>query len=115
PERSAEQVSPLAVEGRSLQVRLLGGQRVVDQRFYQPEGQEQAMDWENLRSLLEKQRTEDRSLKVIEIVLFKDSVDRDNPAVTQLETWAKEHGLTTRLVLPPAEGEGTQGKTPTKK
>jgi hypothetical protein len=112
PTEQPKQEHETMVQGRTLQIRLLGGVRVVDQRFYQPEGQDQAVTWQDLRKLLEKQRKEEPPLKTIEIVLFKDSVDRDNPAVTQLQEWAKEHSLTTKLASPAGELGREPDKTP---
>lgn len=109
PQRK-EDPSKLPEQGRTLQIRLLGGSRVVEQRFYQPEGQAQPIDWAELRQLIGKQKAEEPPLHTIEIVLFGDSVDRDNPAVRQLETWAKEQGLMTKLVLPADDHGREPGK-----
>jgi len=87
-----------------MQVRLLGGVRVIEQRFYQVEGEKQPLTWIELRKVLEERCREEPPLKVIEIVLFKDSVDRDNPAVTQLESWAKENSVMLKVAFPDREG-----------
>jgi len=91
-------------EQRLMQVRLLGGVRVIEQRFYQVEGDKQPLTWIELRRILEERCHEEPPLKVIEVVLFKDSVDRDNPAVTQLESWAKENGVMLKVAYPDRDG-----------
>ncbi len=100
PEERTEEPAKALEQGRTLQIRMLGGDRVIEQRFYQVEGQASALNWLALRKLLEQQASEEPPLKGIEIVLFKDSVDRDNPAVTQVENWARDKGLTSKIVLP---------------
>lgn len=101
PQKPTETVSP--EQGRSAQVRLLGGKRVVEQRFYQIDGETQALAWPDLRNRLEDLRQQKPPLKTIEILIFRDSVDRDNPAVTQLESWAKENGITPTISSPARE------------
>jgi len=102
---AAEPPNRLATqEPRLMQVRLLGGVRVIEQRFYQVEGEKQPLTWIELRKVLEERCREEPPLKVIEIVLFKDSVDRDNPAVTQLESWAKENSVMLKVAFPDREG-----------
>jgi hypothetical protein len=85
----------------ALTIRLLGGRRVDDQRFYLVQGEKAAMDWPELTKWLLERKKADPALQSLEIELFADSVDRDNPAVTQLERWCKEKGLAAKLVFPP--------------
>jgi hypothetical protein len=87
---------PPAIAGtETLTITMLGGARVRDQRFYQID-QEPARTWPELRSVLEQRKA---SLRDLDIKIYKDSVDRDNPAVTELIQWAKDNGITPRLSL----------------
>jgi hypothetical protein len=87
--------APLAV----LRVHLLGGQRVKEDRFYVIDGGS-PLNWEELVEAIAARRKQDRSLKTIDIVIHPDSVDRENPAVLRLQSWAKDHDLTPTLSLP---------------
>jgi hypothetical protein len=82
-----------------VQVRFLGGKEVVDQRFYVIDPEKEAKAWDELVVLLLKRQQEDPRLKVLEIVLFQGSVDRENPAVTRLEKWAQKNRLTPKLII----------------
>jgi hypothetical protein len=104
-EKQPEPATPDAAH--VLKVRLLGGKEVVAQRFYKVEGEAQAMTWTELLAFLEKRRKQDPALKEIDLLLYEDSVDRDNPAVTQLEDWARRNGLTPRLVFPPGPAKSS--------
>lgn len=88
-------------QAEPVRVIVLGGHKVVRQRFYLVEGEAQARTWPELERYLSQRRQEEPGLSVIEIILYKDSVDRDNPAVSELEDWAREHGLTPKLATPP--------------
>jgi hypothetical protein len=83
----------------ALQVRLLGGEEVVDQRFYLVDQGKQAVTWEALVSLLKKKQQEDPRFRVLEIVLYQGSVDRGNPAVTKLENWARDNHLNPKFII----------------
>jgi hypothetical protein len=84
-------------------VRMLGGERVRDQRFYVID-QGSPKTWAELVESLANREKEEPPLKSIEIVIYPDSVDRDNPAVQDLVNWAKEHRLQVTLSFPPQEG-----------
>jgi hypothetical protein len=88
-----------------LRVHLLGGQRVKQDRFYVIDG-DPPRKWEELVEAITSRRKEDPSLKTIDIVIHPDSVDRDNPAVRQLQNWAKENDLTPVLSFPKDKAPG---------
>jgi hypothetical protein len=96
----------------AMQVRLLGGKEVVDQRFYLVEDDKTAKSWDELVALVKKRQIEDKNFTVLEIVLFQGSVDRENPAVTKLENWARENRLTPKLII---HGVDTFGQMPAEK
>ena len=103
PMPTAQKQAPTK-EAEPVRVLVLGGRKVVDQRFYLVEGESQAWTWPELVNYLTRQLQKEPDLRVAEIILYKDSVDRDNPAVSDLETWAKEHGLTPKISTPPGNG-----------
>jgi hypothetical protein len=96
----------------AMQVRLLGGKEVVDQRFYLIDDDKQPKSWDEVIALVKKRQVEDKSFTVLEIVLFQGSVDRENPAVTKLENWARENRLTPKLII---HGVDTLGQLPEKR
>ena len=71
---------------------VLGGERVKDQRFYVL-GNDAPRNRADLEKVLQEQRTKHPSLKELKIVLYTDSVAKDNGAVTELEAWARKHGM----------------------
>jgi len=96
---------PLTTEpsrGRTLRIVMLGGTRVVGDRFYQIEGQKDARTLTELRKLVkDQQQTAD--LRNIELLIYDNSVARNHPAVRTLEKWAEQNDLTiTKL---PTKGE----------
>jgi hypothetical protein len=84
---------------QTVEVRMLGGTRVVDQRFYVIPG-EMPRNWDELAQALDERRRQHPELKEIEIVIYLDSVDQDSPAVTALVDWARKNGLEPKLPLP---------------
>jgi hypothetical protein len=102
PEAAANQFHqpPEPIGQHVIHIRLLGGQQVKDQRFYLVDEEKETRTWPDLLKVLDERRKQDSALKIVEIVLLADSVDRDNPAVTQLERWVKEHEMTPKLVSP---------------
>lgn len=76
----------------SLKIRILGGKRVENQRFYVIDA-EKPRDWDELKETVLERRQHNPALQEIEILLYKDSVDRQNPAVTKLDKWARENGF----------------------
>lgn len=93
PSEPSEKRSPAVV------IHILGGARVIDQRFYRID-QEAPRNWTELRQELIERKQRDPGLRELDIFIYNDSVDRDNPAVTTLEKWAKENGLTPKLSSP---------------
>jgi hypothetical protein len=95
----AQPIEEKATPANTIQVRFLGGKEVVDQRFYLLDQEKQARTWEELVAELKKRKQKDRRLKIIEIVLYQGSIDRDNPAVTKLEDWARKNQLASKLII----------------
>ena len=97
---------PGPVGSRPARVVMLGGSRVQQDRFYILDEQPQPVTLAELKDLLTvRKKQETDPLKVIEIVVFEDSVDRDHPAVRDLESWAASGGLQVTISFP-------QGKRP---
>jgi hypothetical protein len=99
---------PLAAEpsrGRTLRIVMLGGARVVGDRFYQIEGQKDARTLSDLKKLAKDQQ-KTAGLRNIELLIYDNSVARNHPAVRTLEKWAEQNDLTiTKL---PTKGETPQ-------
>lgn len=81
----------------TLKITMLGGDRVKDQRFYRVD-HDQPLNWDELMSAIATRRRQNPGLKGIEILIFKNSVDSNNPAVRELEDWGKEQQLTVKVV-----------------
>jgi hypothetical protein len=88
---------------QTVRVRLLGGRRVKDQRFYLLEDETEARTWPELRDRLSERQDSEKAAKSLEIVVYRDSVDKDSPAVVALRTWAEERGLTVKMTFPPED------------
>lgn len=80
----------------SLTVTMLGGERVLEQRFYLI-GSDPPRNLPAVRDVISARTKQNANLKQLDIVIYKDSVDRDNPAVTVLVQWARDNGLTPRI------------------
>lgn len=87
-------------------VQMLGGSRVQQDRFYIVDEQPQPVTMAELRELLTSRKKQEKDpLKVIEIIVYEDSVDKEHPAVRDLEKWASGNGLQVTISFP-------QGKRP---
>ncbi len=96
PQAQAEPPQPEKTD--ILAVRMLGGARVKEQRFYVLED-EGPRDFADLQKAIEERKQKQPTLGRLDILIYSDSVDRDNPAVTELARWAREKGLQTRLSI----------------
>jgi hypothetical protein len=85
---------------KGLSVRMLGGRRVVEQKFYLMEDEAEPRTLAELKEAIEAQRGQNPALTTLTIILFPDSVDQANPAVTELKSWAEANGLTVTLSFP---------------
>jgi hypothetical protein len=90
-----------AVTPQSLRIRLLGGPRVVGEKFYQIDNAPQAMTLSELQKKISEQKQ--HGLKAIEILIYQNSVARNHPAVHSLEDWAGQQGLS--VTIPPTKGD----------
>lgn len=88
-----------------LRVILLGGDRVVAQRFYLLGEETMARTLTELEPELLRWREAHAGppRPVLEIVLYRNSVDRENPAVAELKDWAEQHGFAVKLDFPNEE------------
>ena len=96
PQKSAPAPESARSGGEALRVTMLGGPRVRDQRFYVL-GQDAPRNWDELRQAVAERKRQNPDLRDLDVVIYRDSVDRDNPAVTELTRWAQENGLTPRV------------------
>jgi hypothetical protein len=82
----------------TLTVTVLGGERVLEQRFYVLGTDAPRNRLEIEKAILDKTKA-DPSLKALEILLYNDSVPKDSEAVTELVEWAKRNELTPKVTL----------------
>jgi hypothetical protein len=87
-----------------LQIEILGGARVHEERFYLLQGDKQPRTLAEVRKAIQARRQEQDKppLKGIIILLYPSSVAQDHPAVKNLEKWAKENRLS--VTFPPPGG-----------
>ncbi|HEV3205164.1 MAG TPA: hypothetical protein VGY77_12305 [Gemmataceae bacterium] len=98
--KSADHADAPAI-GQTLQVVMLGGQRVIQGRFYLLEGESEALTLEEIKKFLLERRSQNPVIREIEIKIFQNSVASDHPAVKDLEQWAGNNQFTVRR--PPPE------------
>lgn len=89
-----EPVAPTPT-AESVPIHLLGGSRVHEQRFYVLD-HDPPRNLAELTKALEERKQSRPALDRLDILIYKDSVDHSNPAVTELIRWAQEHGFQTR-------------------
>jgi hypothetical protein len=85
-----------------LRIQMLGGERVHDQRFYVLD-HEGPRSWSEMQEVLAARLQREPRPEVVEVVIYQDSVDKDNPAVQQLVNWVKENKLKVTLSFPPQD------------
>jgi hypothetical protein len=93
-----QQESPLtestAAEGAVVRIEMLGGTRVQDGKFYLIEGDNEPKTKQEVYKIIEDRlKHSPRPLKGVEIIVTLKSVARIDPAVTDLESWAKNRDL----------------------
>lgn len=88
-------------ESAMVRVTLLGGARVVGERFYLPEGATAPLTLDELKSRLKEDKKTGR--QTIELLIFENSVARNHPAVQELEDWAEQNDF--KVQLAPRKGE----------
>jgi hypothetical protein len=88
---------------KSIEIDVLGGERVRDQRFYVL-GPGKPMTQSELEKAILEKKHQNPALKDVEIRLYTDSVAKDSEAVTGLEEWATKQGFapTVKLMATPA-------------
>jgi len=103
PKPAAPEQPPASAED-TLRIKILGGAQVKAERFYRIEGETDPRTLTELRKAIQARRQEAGKppLKGIVILVYSSSVARDHPAVRNLETWAKENGLS--ITFPSTNG-----------
>jgi hypothetical protein len=92
-------VAPSATQ--TLRIRLLGGPRVVGEKFYQIDSAAQPMTLSELKKTIDERKQ--HGLKGIEILIYQNSVARNHPAVHNLEDWVGQQGFS--VTIPPTKGD----------
>jgi hypothetical protein len=72
-------------------------QPIKDGRFYRVEGEQQRQTLEEVRDRIYQRKSAKPPLEKVEIVLYKNSPDRSNPAVEKLRSVVKSQGLETAI------------------
>jgi hypothetical protein len=86
---------------RSARIEMLGGNRVQQDRFYVMDEQLPPRTLAELeQTLLARKSQEKDPIKAIEIVIYEDSVDKEHPAVRDLQQWAQSNGLQVTISFP---------------
>lgn len=104
PDRPPVQpAKPLPPAGERVRVTLLGGPDVKDQRFYlvDDDPAPRTLDEVRTAALRRKEEAGAKGLAVEVRFAATNTLPREHPAVTRLERWAAEAGLTVTF---PAEG-----------
>jgi hypothetical protein len=70
---------------------------IRDDRFYRIEGEQQRQSLEEVRERIYQRKAAKPPLEKVEIVLYKNSPDRSNPAVEKLRSVVKSQGLETAI------------------
>ena len=96
--------SPPQPAAETLQIEILGGARVQNERFYLVEGEKEPRTLSEVRHILQARRQDPEKppLRGIVILLYGSSVARDHPAVKNLVKWAEENRLS--VTFPPTSG-----------
>ena len=88
-----------------IEIELLGGAKVHNERFYVLEGNPEACSLTDLQQRIRTrmEAVNQTPLKSIELVIYEDSVAQDHPAVQTLERWARQQNLAVTLTFPKRE------------
>lgn len=87
---------PTPTQGEALQVTMLGGDRVKDERFYLVPGKKEPLNFKELKEYINQERQQ-AGVRTVDILIYEDSVARGHEAVTKLEKWADEQDLRPRF------------------
>ena len=86
---------------RAARIEMLGGNRVQQDRFYVMDEQLPPRTLTELEQILQARKNQEKDpIKAIEIVIYEDSVDKDHPAVRDLQQWAQLNGLQVTISFP---------------
>ena len=86
---------------RSARIEMLGGNRVNQDRFYVIDEQLPPRALAELEQILLARKSQEKDpIKAIDIVIYEDSVDKDHPAVRDLQQWAQANGLQVTISFP---------------
>jgi hypothetical protein len=97
--KKVEQLPPARETVLRVEVLALTGdeQPIRDDRFYRLEGEQQRQTLEEVRERIYQRKAAKPPLEKVEIVLYKNSPDRSNPAVEKLRSVVKSQGLETAI------------------
>lgn len=84
----------------TIRVVLLGGDRVIDDRFYQVGGDPTPSSLAEVQSQIEGHQP---PVRIVEIVIYLNSVAESHPAVVKLKQWAEDRKLTVKTTKPARE------------
>jgi hypothetical protein len=104
--KAAENPNPVAATEhpaalRSVRIEMLGGNRVQQDRFYVMDEQLPPRTLAELEQILLARKNQEKDpIKTIEMVIYEDSVDKDHPAVRDLQQWAQSNGLQVTISFP---------------
>jgi hypothetical protein len=95
---SREKTPPEAPRPDVLSVRILGGEAVKEDRYYEVKvnGKDTPLTVEGVRKILAEDKA--KRIKRVEIIIDPDSVPETSPVVTELEKLAREHNLPRRVI-----------------
>jgi hypothetical protein len=93
---------PVSAPRGPIRVTLLGGPRVVGERFYVLEGDPQPHTLVEIQKIL-SQHEQESGDHVLELMIYQNSVARNHAAVGALTRWAEAHGFAVRM--PTTNGE----------
>lgn len=102
PKTAKEKPSKPGTEkrGAAIEVEMLGGESVKEQRFYKLTDEREPVTFDEVTRRIAERQTKQPDLKVLRIVVRPESVASDHAAVTQLDRWARENGLTPEVAKP---------------
>lgn len=98
---AATQAEPPGV--RSLRIIMLGGDLIRDGAAYRIEGESQSRTLADLKQVLRRRMDAKPALQSLDVLIYTNSLARNTSPVFDLETWARQSGLTVRTIEAPGE------------
>lgn len=88
---------------RSLRIIMLGGDLIREGAAYRIEGESQSRTLADLKQVLRRRMDAKPALQSLDILIYTNSLARNTSPVFDLETWARQSGLTVRTIEAPGE------------